>query len=181
MNNNIKKIIAILFSKGDPVSFSDLAKILGVTVEEIKNTIDDIKAQIEPIGLSLVSNEVDLQMVLNPEMSEFVSTKEKEEQASELSKASLETLAIVAYRGPVSKKELELIRGVNCSYILRSLEIRGLVNKTGKQNKDYEISVDLLKHLGVEKVAKIPEYEDLRKQVEEFEVSYGEKEADKKE
>jgi len=85
----------------------------------------------------------------------------KSEQSGELTKPSLETLTIVAYRGPITKAELEQIRGVNCSLIIRNLLIRGLIvgdEEVGNGQIYYRVTVDFLKYLGLNFAAELPDY-----------------------
>jgi segregation and condensation protein B len=88
-----------------------------------------------------------------------------------LSPAVSEVLAVVAYRGPLTRAQIEYIRGVNCCFTLRNLAMRGLVER--KENPDdsrsylYEISFDFLNSLGIKKVQELPEYEELIKKQEE--------------
>jgi len=119
-------------------------------------------------------------MVTNPQNSEYVQKFLKTEVCQELTPASLETLSIIAYRGPLTKLDLEKIRGINCSIILRHLLIKGLiiekiVNKvvakddklqTKEEQIDYDnniysVSVDFIKHLGINDVQELPDYERL--------------------
>jgi segregation and condensation protein B len=86
----------------------------------------------------------------------------KSELQDSLSNAAMEVVSIVAYRGPVSKTEIEAIRGVNCAYTLRNLLLRGLIERSDNPNDSrgyvYSISFDFLKKLGIEDVKKLPEY-----------------------
>ena len=94
----------------------------------------------------------------------------KEERERDLGRAGIETLSIVAYKGPVSKKEIEYIRGVNSQYALRSLLLRGLIerknNETGERGVGYNITGDALRFLGLSRVGDLPEYEEIKKQLE---------------
>jgi segregation and condensation protein B len=93
-----------------------------------------------------------------------------EEREGELGKASLETLTIIAYKGPISKKEIEYIRGVNCQYSLRSLLLRGLIErKTGKNDERqavYNITLETVKFLGLAKISDLPEYESINTKIQ---------------
>ena len=98
----------------------------------------------------------------------FLLTKDflKDEINGELSQPSLEALTIIAYRGPISKLELEKIRGVNCSLIIRNLLLRGLIeekfNKTKNENY-YTVTNDFIRFLGLNSLSDLPEYEKLNK------------------
>ncbi|EKE10649.1 MAG: hypothetical protein ACD_15C00221G0001 [uncultured bacterium] len=96
---------------------------------------------------------------------EFVEQLVKNELEGPLSSAALEVLSIIAYRGPISKPEIEAIRGINCSYTLRNLTIRGLIERENNPKDSrgyvYVVSFDFLKKLGVEKMENLPEYATL--------------------
>jgi len=112
-------------------------------------------------------------MATNPQNSEYVQKFLKTEVCQELTPASLETLSIIAYRGPLTKLDLEKIRGVNCSIIIRHLLIKGLitekvVNKVRSNeeqidcdNNIYSVSLDFIKHLGINDIQELPDYEKL--------------------
>jgi len=102
----------------------------------------------------------------------------KDELTRDLGKAGLETLSVVLYQGPISRADIDYIRGVNSQFILRALLIRGLVERVDNP-KDarsylYKTTLDLLSHLGVSKLSELPEYEQVRKDIEEFKQSTAE-------
>jgi segregation and condensation protein B len=142
------KIEAILFFKGEPTSIQSLSKILGIPEFMIME--------------ELVVLEGDVALVTAEGVSEIIETLSKEELSRDLSKASLETLAIILYRGPITRSEIEYIRGVQSSFIIRSLSIRGLIDRIENQNDQrgflYKPTFDLLRHLGIDSLDKMPEY-----------------------
>ena len=109
-------------------------------------------------------------LATSPQFSEFFRDLAREEQTKDLGKAGLETLAIVLYQGPVSKNKIEYIRGVNSSFVLRTLLIRGLIervpNPEDQRSYLYRPTFDALAHVGVTKVEDLPDYEALVKQIE---------------
>ena len=167
-----KSIIeSLLFVSGEPIKIVKLAKICAVGEEEIEVAITGLSSDYdEKRGLAIIRIRDTVQLVTNSANSEFVSEMMKSEIQENLSQASLEVLSIVAYRGPISRAEIEAIRGVNCSFTLRALSIRGLVDKIEnvKDNRRYlyNISFDFLKKLGVESVEKLPDWEALSKKTE---------------
>ena len=158
---------AILFVYGEPMKIRKAAELLGVSEEEVESAAQALKEKNEVSGgLLLIVSESGLQLATKPEFSELVQKIAKEEMDSELSPASLETLAIIAYLGPVSRAEIEFIRGVNSSFILRNLSIRGLIERKSDPRRPstftYQSSLDFLKHIGLDTPEKLPEYEKYR-------------------
>ncbi|HEY4496344.1 MAG TPA: SMC-Scp complex subunit ScpB [Candidatus Paceibacterota bacterium] len=123
------KIEAILFWKGEPVSLKRLAFWLDVNEKEITPALDGLEKKLTDRGVALLRKDDEVALGTAPALAELMVTLTKEELAGELSKASLETLTIILYRGPVDKQEIDYIRGVNSGYTLRSLLIRGLVER----------------------------------------------------
>ncbi|MFZ2193136.1 MAG: SMC-Scp complex subunit ScpB [Candidatus Moraniibacteriota bacterium] len=172
----IKSIIeSLLFASGESIKISKLAKICGVNEEDVENALEALMGDYaNGRGLSMIRIGDSVQLVTNSVNAGFVAEMMKSEIQENLSQASLEVLSIVAYRGPISRAEIEAIRGVNCSFTLRALSIRGLVDKIEnvKDNRRYlyNISFDFLKKIGMEKVEKLPDWETLSKRPESEEV-----------
>ncbi len=158
------KIEAILFASGKPVSLKSLAKVLVVKADELEAAIVEIKKEknIDDSGIQLIDHDGSLQLVTNPAFGELIGSLVKDEFAGELTRPQLETLSIICYRGPVTKPEIEQIRGVNCSLIIRNLLIRGLVEEkedSVRLQPVYIATPDFVRHLGVHTLADLPEYE----------------------
>ncbi|OGL74544.1 SMC-Scp complex subunit ScpB [Candidatus Uhrbacteria bacterium RIFCSPHIGHO2_02_FULL_60_10] len=161
------QIESILFVTNRPLSVKKIAETVGADRTEVSKALDEIAAayNTEGRGVRLLRHGDDVQLSTAPEASALVQAYLKDETTGELTKPSLETLTIVAYRGPVSKAELEQIRGVNCSLILRNLMMRGLVESVGEVGKPetrYRVTMDFLRFLGVAGVEELPDYEKLR-------------------
>ncbi len=161
-----QKIEAILFYTAEAVSIRELAKILATSEEEIENGITTLESELKNRGVRLVRHDGDVLLSTAPEYSELIDTMIKEERQRDLGRAGIETLSIIAYKGPVSKKEIEFIRGVNSDYALRSLLLRGLVeqsqNETDGRSTVYTITADALLHLGLSRIEDLPEYTQVR-------------------
>ena len=150
-----------------------LAKVIDVTEAEVEEALTKLNEDCaKGRGLRIVRIKDTIQLVSNPDNAEFVAELVKSEIQENLSQASLEVLSIVAYRGPITRAEIEAIRGVNCSFTLRALLIRGLLDRTEniRDNRRYlyNISFDFLKKLGLESVEKLPDWEALNKKEEEI-------------
>ena len=158
---------SVLFIATKPLSRKELAKALGVEIEALEKAIKDLKDQYnDPAsGIHIVDTGADLQMVTNPANAEIVEDFTKQELMGELTRAQLETLTVVAYQSPITRPEIEAIRGVNCSIILRNLAVRGLVEEEDSVDKlmtAYRISATALRQLGIASAAELPNYETLR-------------------
>ncbi|MCK9438800.1 MAG: SMC-Scp complex subunit ScpB [Patescibacteria group bacterium] len=162
---NIKRSIeSLLFVSPKPLSLKELADVLDKKTEEVEKDlqelIDDYKNNDR--GILIIENSKKYQMSSSPESAAVVQKFMQSEVSGELTPASLETLTIIAYRGPIKKKDIEKIRGINCSLILKNLLIRGLVEeKSADEIEDniYTVSLDFVKFLGISSLNDLPDYE----------------------
>ncbi|MCX6744440.1 MAG: SMC-Scp complex subunit ScpB [Candidatus Parcubacteria bacterium] len=160
------KIESLLFITTRPLSVNKIAELVEGDKAEVKAELEKLFEEYNQPGkgVNLQKIDTEFQMVTNVDNSQMIAEFLKEEITGELTPASLETLTVIAYRGPITRAELELIRGVNCSIILRNLMIRGLIEEVeDKKNmvETYQITFDFLKHLGITEPAQLPEYEHL--------------------
>lgn len=166
------KIEALLFWKAEPVTLSRLGKIFGANTEEIKKALGVLEEKLRGRGATLVFKDDEVSLRTAPEASGFIETLAKEELTRDLGKAGLETLSIIIYQGPLSRREIDYIRGVNSTFILRNLLVRGLVEKIDNQKDQrsflYRPTFDLISFLGVSRIEELPEYEMVRREIEAF-------------
>lgn len=166
------KIEAILFYKNEPMSIDELAKLLDESAERVHFALSDLEKKLDGRGLTLIRNGEAVMLGTAKEGSELVEKIRKEELSRDLGKAGLETLAIVLYRGPISRADIDYIRGVNSSFILRNLMVRGLVERVAKENDSrvflYKPTFELLSLLGLSKLEELPEFETIKEQVDKF-------------
>ncbi|MBL7141744.1 SMC-Scp complex subunit ScpB [Patescibacteria group bacterium] len=170
-------IESLLFIANRPLTKKELSKIIGQKVKDIEEVLKELIDEYSGKngGVKIIQNGQEFQMVTNPANSSIIQKFLKEEVNRELTPASLETLSIIAYRGPIKRDELEQIRGVNCSIILRHLLIKGLIIEepsSGKASagKDsdkqiYNVSLDFIRHLGINNLKELPDYERLNQEV----------------
>jgi segregation and condensation protein B len=161
-------IESLLFVSGEPMKFSRIAKICNIPKSDVTSYVENLneKYKKEEGGLIIVQKEDSVQLATNPDNIEYVSQLVSGEMTADISRSALEVVSIVAYRGPITRSQIEAVRGVNCSYVLRSLLIRGLVER--KETADirgylYEISFDFLKSLGLSSAKEMPDWEELSK------------------
>jgi len=157
-----QKIEAILFFKGEPISRKKLSDILKSNQTEINEGIEKLKENLQNRGIALIEKDDDVTLGTNPELTTLIEDLQKEELNRDLSKAALETLSIVLYKNGATRAEIDYVRGVNSSFTLRALSIRGLVEKTmdEKDNRRYvyKPSFELLSYMGVKSIEELPDY-----------------------
>jgi segregation and condensation protein B len=165
------KIEGLLFYKGEDVSIKKLAELLSVTTEEIESALQKLQSSLTDRGLVVVRKDDSVVLGISRELSSIIESIRKDEITKELSKASLETLSIVLYKNGVSRSEVDFIRGVNSSFILRNLLVRGLVERVtdGVDSRRilYRPTFDTLSYMGITSIEQLPNYADVRKQLEE--------------
>lgn len=166
----LKSIIeSLLFVSGEPVALAKLVKITGAKKPEVENALMALRGEYAAgqRGFAILQKEDEAQITTNPENASFVEQIIKSEIQEGLSRAALEVLSITAYRGPISRVEIEAIRGVNCSFVLRNLLMRGLIERVENPGMTrgylYKISFDFLKKMGIESARELPDFEILSK------------------
>ena len=165
---NLKSALeSILFIHGEPIAASRLAKLTGAKKPAVESALRELQEEHQQRGIVLVQNGEEWQLATNPENKGTVEKLIAGERAEELSKAGLEVLAIVAYKGPVSRAAIEYLRGVDSSFTLRNLLIRGLVtreeNPKDRRSYLYRISTEFLKYFGLRQPHDLPHYDELRR------------------
>lgn len=160
------QIESILFISNKPLTLKKIAQICGRSKEEIETCLESLKEEYNRAdkGIHVSQIEDKVQMVTSGENKKLVQGFIKEELTGELTQPQLETLTIIAYRGPVTRGELEQIRGVNCSLILRNLMIRGLVEAEEDPKRMvtfYNITIDFMRYLGISDKRELPDFERL--------------------
>jgi segregation and condensation protein B len=164
------KIEALLFVKAAPLNKITLMKQFGCTEDEFDSAVEKLRQQLSNTALCLLETERELQLVTVPELTEFLADHHKNDLNSDIGKAGAETLAIILYREPISRLEIDRIRGVNSSFILRNLLVRGLIeHKTQRGSHVYSITPALLQHLGVEQKYDLPRYAEFMNAIEAYE------------
>lgn len=151
----------------EPVTIVKLTKAAAVKRQEAEAALLNLREkynQDKSGGIILAQSGDSYQFVSNPKNAEIVAVFVKSDLSGDLTEPALETLTIVAYRGPITKPELEQVRGVNCSLILRNLLLRGLIEKLDdkKHGLDrYQVTLDFVRFIGLSSVRELPDYEKL--------------------
>ncbi len=163
------QIEAVLFHKSEPVSLKKLADIFKVGEEAINQALNTLETKLADRGVRIIRVNSEVALATAPETGELIESLVKEELNRDLGKAGLETLAIIMYQGPIIRSQIDYIRGVNSSAIVRNLMVRGLIERVANPNDSrsflYQPSMELLQQLGITKLEELPEFETLKDQL----------------
>ncbi len=155
---------SLFFVASRPLTLKELASFSKKDVKEVEKVVSDLALEYskENRGLRIIENNKKYQMASAPDNAKLIQEFLQTEISGELTPASLETLTIIAYRGPIRKSELEKIRGINCSLILRNLLIKGLIEEkdcTDEDDSEYSSSLEFIKFLGINSLKDLPDYD----------------------
>ncbi len=170
----LSRLEAVLFTHGEPIRIKKIAGLLNIDEATLLTAVSDLSAALKASerGLALVVYGDEVELVTKPEHRDLVQTLIKNEFEEELSPATQETLAIIAYTGPVSRSEIDYVRGVNSSFTVRNLLLRGLIERSAKGDDSrspvYEISLSFLEHVGLTASNQLPDYEKYRALIKTF-------------
>lgn len=167
---------ALLFVHGEPVSYQKINSVLGLEDGDCEALVAMFRNRLQEDasrGLQLVVGNHKVQLATKPDYNAIVEHFVKEELSEDLTPASLEALSLITYFGPISRASIEYLRGVNSLVILRSLMIRGLVERIPDPDRPngflYQPTFDLMKQLGIEDKMQLPEYQKFRELLPTFE------------
>jgi segregation and condensation protein B len=151
------KLEALLFFYGEPVDLNTIARMLGISLEECETAVfhyEEMLASSNERGLLILRKGNSIQLATKPELKEIGEAIVKDEFRESLTPAALETLALVAYLSPVTRATVDYIRGVNSSYSMRNLSLRGLVERGEEKGASfrYAPTQEFLKHIGLPSV-----------------------------
>ena len=171
--NEIPQILeAILFVAGEPVAVADLAQALEVSELEIMHAVEELQRECERRGVTIHRYGDHLRMETRPEYAPYVERLLQPVQRQTLSQTAMETLAVIAYRQPVTKGEVEQVRGVKCDYSVQSLLHKGLIREAGRKEALgrpilYATTDRFLEHFGISDIRELPPLPDAQEKVDE--------------
>lgn len=166
------RIEALLFVHGEPMTLEKISTLIQVEPEVVSAAIQYLGERLsqEGAGLNLVGDGKKFQLVTAAFAKEAVGSLVKTELVAELTPAALETLAIIAYLGPVPRHKIDYLRGVNTSFMLRNLLVRGLIERESDPDKPgfakYRLSFESLRHLGLARLEDMPRYLEIKSALE---------------
>ena len=153
--------------------------MLGVSQDAIESGLKTLAQR--KAGVSLVDDGIEVELRIDAQNSALIEKVRKEEYNRDIGKAGLEALSAVLYRGPLTRSEIDFIRGVNSSQTLRTLTLRGLVRKIPNPKDErsflYEPTTELLAQLGVSRMQDLPDYAQVRQKLQQLEEAYLQKQS----
>lgn len=156
---------ALLFASGEPVSKKDLAKLMGISEKELQAVVHALDAELRGRGLVLIEAGEEIELRTAPEAAAIVKKMREDEMSRDLGKASLETLAVIAYQEGATRGEVDWVRGVNSTASLRTLLMRGLIegqeDPKDRRRIRYRLTTEALAHLGITSASELPRAEEL--------------------
>ncbi len=170
--NLAQTLESVLFYFAEPKSIDELVKLLHASREEVNTAINVLRESLSSRGVRLMVAGDIVSLATMPEANDILERIVKEEKEKELGKAALETLSIILYHGPLTRSAVDHIRGVNSTFIVRNLLVRGLIEKIENPEDQrsflYRPTLDLLRFLGVARVEDLPSYDETRAELEAF-------------
>ncbi len=162
---NLKSILeSLLFAWGEPLSITEISRILNLHTSKITTVLDEMTDELKEDnnrGLIIQRFGNSYQIITKKENYEFIQSLLQTTVNKSLSTAAMETLSIIAYKQPVTKVEIELIRGVKCSNVVKGLLDKGLIKEVGKLDKPgkptiYATTDEFLRHFGLNSIQELP-------------------------
>src|SRR5512145_2121190 len=155
------KLEAMLFVAAEPVSTSQLAEALDVSASVVERGLNELYASLSSRGLRLQRHAGRVQLTTAPQLAELIERFLGLEMTSHLSRAALETLAIIAYQQPVTRPQIDSIRGVNSDSMMKSLFNKGLILESGRTDGPgrpilYSTTPEFLQHFGLNSILEMP-------------------------
>ncbi|MDD5693363.1 MAG: SMC-Scp complex subunit ScpB [Patescibacteria group bacterium] len=177
MEKDVKKNLeSLLFVAEKPVSVKELANVTSFMVSEVQTALNELEKEYENRGIRLIRKGEYFSIVTAPECGEIICKYLNEELRHDLSQAALETLAVITYKQPLTRVEIEEIRGVNSDQTLRSLLVRGLICEIGRKETIgrpilYGTTMEFIQYFGLLKEDELPRFDELKLFREEDEAS----------
>ncbi len=172
-----QQIEGVLFYKASPMKKSALCKLFSVDDATLATALETLHTRLKTGAIVLSQSDSEVQLVTASALDALIESVRKDEMKRDIGKAGAETLAIILYKGPIGRAEIDRIRGVNSSFILRNLLVRGLIEREVEKNASlFSITSHLLAHLGITNKTELPNYASVLDQLEKFEAEQLEQE-----
>ncbi|TVR69832.1 MAG: SMC-Scp complex subunit ScpB [Spirochaetaceae bacterium] len=159
---------AILFLEVEPIEVRTLARITGLSREQVENILDGIRSDCAATnrGLELITTAGSVRFSPKKELWPRLRERFGRKREGRLSRAAMETLSIVAYSQPITRSEIESLRGVTADTMIRQLLDRGMIREMGKKDApgrpiQYGTTREFLEHFGLQSIADLPRLEEI--------------------
>ncbi|MDR0850469.1 MAG: SMC-Scp complex subunit ScpB [Christensenellaceae bacterium] len=170
-NKELEQVIeAILYIAGQGVEVEEIAEKLEIKEKTVETAIENLKTKHAQNGINIITYKGKAQMCSNPKYSDDIAAVLNPIKEKQLTKAALETMAVIAYKQPITRTEIEQVRGVNCDYAVQILldfkliEVIGRKDAVGKPLL-FGTTDEFLKRFQLQSVADLPDYEDLLERI----------------
>lgn len=164
-NTTQNRIECMLFVAGDPVSIVDLSRVLGIDSGEVRSILQQMEQQyyLEGRGIQLLTTDQSVQLISNPNYIADIEQLLQPDQTKGATQSILETLAIIAYRQPVTRADIEQVRGVRCEYAVSQLQKMGLIQVTGRKDcigkpQLFGTTDKFLRKFGIHSLSEMPDF-----------------------
>lgn len=168
-----QQIEGLLFYKAAPTTVRFLTEFFAVDEAAIEHALETLAIRLTTGATRLLRTDTEVSLVTAPDLAPLIESLRKDEMRRDIGKAGAETLAIILYRGPISRPEIDRVRGVNSSFILRNLLIRGLIEKRDNPKDQrtflYACTPTLLSFLGITKREELPDFTEILNALDTFE------------
>lgn len=168
IEQKLAELEALLFIHGEPFPKKKAEKILELSKEDFDSLLAEFENRLstEGRGLTVVRDDEKIQLATKPQFAKLIENFVKDEFTEDLTQASLEVLSIIAYLGPVSRAQIDYRRGVNSSFTVRNLMLRGLIERFSDPDRPssflYKPTFEFFRHLGVKGKEELPDFEKFR-------------------
>ncbi|MGC8461172.1 MAG: SMC-Scp complex subunit ScpB [Candidatus Dormibacteria bacterium] len=161
LEERAQAVEALCFTLNRPLTYIELAKRIGISKREVREAIIELSTMLEEHALMLQYDSDEVQMVTRPHVAGLVQDTLAPERPTRLSPSALETLAIIAYRQPITKGMLDYLRGVDCERVLERLEGRGLIAIVGHDEgpgspRLWGTTLEFLRLMGIATIEELP-------------------------
>lgn len=171
----VKSIIeALLFVWGDPLDLREISIIIDIDRNQIEEILDKMidEFNFNRRGLRIIRIKDTYQLSTRPEHNKWLSKLSQSTTAKSLSIAALETLSIIAYKQPITKNEIEVIRGVRCDRAIKTLSEKYLIEEKGRLDRIgrpiiYGTTTEFLRYFGIKSLKKLPVLKDFKIEYDE--------------
>ncbi|KPU44872.1 segregation and condensation protein B [Oxobacter pfennigii] len=167
--NKIKSIIeALLFTAGEPLELSEISGVIQINKNTAKKLLNELidEYNIEDRGIQIINFNNKFQMCTRPEHKEYIKRLLKPQNKQSLSRAAIETVAIIAYKQPITRQSIDSIRGVKCDRLIHNLMDKKLIKEVGRADAPgrpalYGTTDNFLRYFGLKNLDELPELENL--------------------